>query len=37
MHAMFDVNRRKEYVGLAVHIRLEVWNRALCSVNGHSG
>jgi len=34
---MFGVNGRKEYVGLAVRIRLEVWNRVLCSVNWHSG
>jgi hypothetical protein len=35
--SIFRVNGRKEYVGLAVHIRLEVWNRVLCSVKWHSG
>jgi hypothetical protein len=34
---MFGVSGRKEYVGLAVRIRLEVWNRVLCSVKWHSG
>ena len=34
---MFRVNGRREYVGLVVHVRLEVWNRVLCSVKWHSG
>jgi hypothetical protein len=29
---MFGLNGRNEYVGLAVHIKLEMWNRVLCSV-----
>jgi len=37
MHVMLGVNGRKEYVGLAVRIRLEVWNRVLCSVTEHNG
>jgi hypothetical protein len=34
---VFRVNRRKEYVGVAVGMGLEVWNRVLCSVKWHSG
>jgi len=34
---MFGVIGRNEYVGLAAHIKLEVWNRVLQCEDGRNG